>query len=176
MTSVDLLSIICKWLNEKIGYKSVQGPSNNPAPEGRYISVVLLNVHQVGEIMRPGPLSDDGTRNKYMPAVKEASIQLYEVEGDGDWLRNVQNGLQSDEFDEYVKENVAVGEGLDTGFSVWEIGDIVDNGIQDGTFYIQQKTMTFNVQFHDFIENRTGRMESVTMSMNNDKPFKIEVG
>lgn len=175
MTTVELLSIVCRWINEKLGYKAIQGPSNNPAPKGRYISVVMQNVRQVGDIMVPGPRSEDGTTNKYKTAVKVASIQLYEVEGDGDWLRNIQNGLQSDEFCEFVEKNSPELDGLDTGFSVWEIGDIVDNGFQDGTFYFQQKTMSFDAQFHDYLEHRTQRMERIEVNLNNEENLSVEV-
>ena len=62
-----------------------------------------------------------------------------------------------------------------TAAQVAKMENIVDNGFQDGTFYIQQKTMVADFQFYDFIEHTTPRMESVDLSLNNEQPFHVEV-
>lgn len=178
MTSVLLLSILCQWINSLTDsnnvplYKAIQGPSNNPAPAGRYISIVSQNVRQVGDIMVPGPKKDSDDV-KFKTAMQVMNVQFYEVEGDGEWLRDLKNRMQMQEFDEFVASHVTVESGKDNGFSVWEIGEIVDNGFQDGPYFIQQKTMTADFQFYDHIAHTTGRIESVSGTINNE-PFTVE--
>lgn len=175
MTSALLLSILCQFINGELNIKAIKGPSNNPAPsEKPYVTVYLQNVRQVGDRMIPGPVSEGNA--KFKAIMKVATVQFYGVEDDGEAIRKIQNALQSDEFDEFVSTKAEIREdGNDAGFSVWEIGDVVDNGFQDGTFYIQQKTMTADFQFYDYIEHTTPRMESVCVTFNNDNPFNIEV-
>lgn len=161
MTRNDLLTILCRFIENELHITAIKGPSNNPAPAlTPYVTVYLQNVRQVGDRMIPGPVH--GGRRKSKAYMKVATVQFYEVEGDGEAMRAIQNALQSDEFDAFVEANVEPREdGLDAGFSVWEIGDVVDNGFQDGTFFIQQKTMTADFQFFDFEEHTTPRIESV---------------
>ena len=161
MTRNELLTILCRFIENELHYKAFKGPSNNPAPVlTPYVTVYLQNVRQVGDRMIPGPASAGNAKVKAF--MKVALVQFYEVEGDGEAMRAIQNALQSDEFDAFVEANVEPREdGLDAGFSVWEIGDVVDNGFQDGTFFIQQKTMTADFQFFDYEEHTTQRIESV---------------
>ena len=172
MTVPLILSILCQYING-LGYKAVQGPSNNPAPEGMYISVVAGNVRQHGDRIIPGPAT--AADHKFKEIMKVLSVQFYEVEGDGEAIRAIQNALQSDDFDSFVESHKPANQyGLDTGFSVWEIGDIVDNTTQDGTFYIQQKTMTADFQFLDHVAHVSPRIESVNGTIN-EEPFHAEV-
>lgn len=175
MTGPILLTILCQFINTELGIRAIKGPSNNPAPAERpYVTVYLQNVRQVGDRFIPGPVS--GQESKSKAVMQVANVQFYGVEDDGETLRKIRNALQSDEFDSFVAAHVTPREdGDDAGFSVWEIGDIVDNGFQDGTFYIQQKTMVADFQFYDFIEHTTPRMESVDLSLNNEQPFHVEV-
>lgn len=161
MTGKELLTILCKYINEELHITAIKGPSNNPAPViTPYVTVYLQNVRQVGDRMIPGPVH--GGQRKSKAYMKVATVQFYEVEGDGEAMRSIQNALQSDEFDAFVEANVEPrDDGLDAGFSVWEIGDVVDNGFQDGIFFIQQKTMTADFQFFDYEEHTTQRIESV---------------
>ena len=174
MTRNDLLTILCRFVENELHFKAFKGPSNNPAPAERpYITVYLQNVRQVGDRMIPGPVH--GGQRKSKAYMKVATVQFYEVEGDGEAMREIQNALQSDEFDAFVEANVEPrDDGLDAGFSVWEIGDVVDNGFQDGTFFIQQKTMTADFQFFDYEEHTTQRIESVNGTLN-DEPISVEV-
>ena len=175
MTRNELLTIICDYVTDELGIVCIKGPSNNPAPPERpYVTVYLQNVRQVGDRFIPGPVS--GQESKSKAVMQVANVQFYGVEDDGEALRKIRNALQSDEFDSFVAAHVTPREdGDDAGFSVWEIGDIVDNGFQDGTFYIQQKTMVADFQFYDFIEHTTPRMESVDLSLNNEQQFHVEV-
>lgn len=198
MTGNDLLTILCQFINKELKIKAIKGPSNNSAPEERpYVTVYLQNVRQVGDRFIPGPVrgaqapifidggnvaatgeaaTGDVPVRKYKAVMQVANVQFYGVEDDGEALRSIRNALQSDEFDSFVATHVTPREdGDDAGFSVWEIGDIVDNGFQDGTFYIQQKTMVADFQFYDFIEHTTPRIESVDVSLNNEQPFHVEV-
>lgn len=198
MTGNDLLTILCQFINKELKIKAIKGPSNNSAPEERpYVTVYLQNVRQVGDRFIPGPVrgakapifidggnvaatgeaaTGDVPVRKYKAVMQVANVQFYGVEDDGEALRKIRNALQSYEFDSFVAAHVTPREdGDDAGFSVWEIGDIVDNGFQDGTFYIQQKTMVADFQFYDFIEHTTPRMESVDLSLNNEQPFHVEV-
>lgn len=170
MTTASILSILCQWING-LGYKAIQGPSNNPAPAGRYISVVAQGTRQHGDMLVPGPVH--GNQVKYKSSMQVLQVQLYEVEGDGEWLRDIRNRMQCDEFDAFVKSKVPASV-KDDGFEVWEIGEIVDNGFQDGTFYIQQKTMTADFQYSDYILHTTPRMESVDGTINNEQ-LHVEV-
>lgn len=178
MTSVLLLSILCQWINSITDgngnhpYKAIQGPSNNPAPAGRYISVVAQNTRQVGDVMVPGP-KKNASDVKYKTVMQVTNVQFYEVEGDGEWLRDLKNRMQLDEFGEFVAQHVVAEQGKDNGFSVWEIGEIVDNGFQDGPYYIQQRTMTADFQFYDHIVQTTERMAGVSGNINNE-PFFVE--
>jgi hypothetical protein len=198
MTGPTLLTILCQFINTELGIKAIKGPSNNSAPAERpYVTVYLQNVRQVGDRFIPGPVrgaqapifidggnvaatgeaaTGDVPVRKYKAVMQVANVQFYGVEDDGEALRKIRNALQSDEFDSFVAAHVTPREdGDDAGFSVWEIGDIVDNGFQDGTFYVQQKTMVADFQFYDFIEHTTPRMESVDLSLNNEQQFHVEV-
>ena len=198
MTRNELLTILCDFVTDELGIVCIKGPSNNPAPAERpYVTVYLQNVRQVGDRFIPGPVrsaqapifvdggnvsatgdaaTGDVPNKKYKAIMQVANVQFYGVEDDGEALRKIRNALQSDEFDAYVASHVGKrDDGDDAGFSVWEIGDIVDNGFQDGTFFIQQKTMVADFQFYDFIEHTTPRMESVDVSLNNEQPFHVEV-
>ena len=175
MTFDALLSVICQWINS-LGYKAIQTPSDNPAPSGRYIAVGIGGTRQHGDMMVPGPVSR--AEVKYKSIMQVAQVQLYEVEGDGEWLRDIRNRMNTDELDEFVNEKLPTGEdGLDNGFAVWDIGEVVDNSSQDGAFWIRQRTMTFDVQFMDYIKmtvETAPRMMSVTGKLNNE-PFNVEV-
>lgn len=171
MTRQDILSIFCRFINGN-GIKAIQGPSDNPAPKGKYISIVLGGVRQIGEKLVPGPANGKEKSKEFMQV---ATIQLYEVEGDGEALRKIRNLLQTDEFDEFVMD--AFRETSDGGFSVWDISDITDNSSQDGAFWIEQRTMTVDVQFYDRIahtDEDAPRMASVCGKLN-DTAFKAEV-
>lgn len=174
MTGPELLAILCRYING-MGIKAIQGPSNNPAPSERpYLTVYLQNVRQVGDRMIPPPVRPGETAS--IAIMKVATVQFYEVEGDGEAMRSVQNALQSDEFDAFVAQQAGTRpDGHDAGFSVWEIGEVVDNGFQDGTFFIPQKTMTAEFQFYDFIGHSEPRIESADVTLNNDQPFHVEV-
>ena len=175
MTGDMLLTILCDYVTDELGIVCIKGPSNNPAPAARpYVTVYLQHVRQVGERFIPGPVS--GQESKSKAVMQVANVQFYGVEDDGEALRSIRNALQSDEFDSFVAAHVTPREdGDDAGFSVWEIGDIVDNGFHDVTFYIRQKTMVADFQFYDFIEHATPRMESVDLSLKNEQPFHVEV-
>lgn len=175
MNRNELLTILCDFVTDELKIACIKGPSNNPAPAERpYVTVYLQNVRQVGDRMIPGPVH--GQQRKSKAFMQVANVQFYGVEDDGEALRAIRNALQSDEFDAFVSSKVtARADGNDPGFSVWEIGDIVDNGFQDGTFYIQQKTMVADFQFYDFIEHTTPRIESVDVSLNNENQFHVEV-
>ena len=175
MTGDQLLTVLCDYVTDELGLVCIKGPSNNPAPAERpYLTAYLQNVRQVGDRMVPGPVS--AQRTKKVAITKVATVQFYEVEGDGEAMRSLQNAIQSDGFDAYVAEHVGTrDDGYDGGFSVWTIGDVVDNGFQDGTFYIRQKTMTADFQFFDYVEHTTPRMESVDMDFNERNTYHAEV-
>lgn len=171
MTNANILAIICQWING-LGYKAIQSPSNGPAPAGRHIAVALGNNRQEGRIMVPGPVN--AGQAKYKSLMIVSNVQLYEVEGDGQWLSDIRARLQTGEIDNFVESHTTPQAGKDVGFSVWEVGEIIDNGFQDGPFYIRQKTMAFDIQHYDHIVHSTGRMESVSGKISN-KPFYVEV-
>ena len=82
MTGKELLTILCKYINEELHITAIKGPSNNPAPViTPYVTVYLQNVRQVGDRMIPGPVH--GGRRKSKAYMKVATVQFYEVEGDG---------------------------------------------------------------------------------------------
>ena len=171
MTRSDILSVFCRFLNRN-GVKAIQGPSDNPAPKGTHVAVTMGGVRQIGEILVPGPANGKEKSKEFMQV---ATVQLYEVEGDGEALRKVRNLLQTDEFDEFVMD--AFSETADGGFAVWDISDITDNSSQDGAFWIEQRAMTVDVQFYDRIAHTdeiAPRMESVSGTIN-DTAFKAEV-
>lgn len=168
MTRQDILSAICRFINGN-GIKAIQGPSDNPAPKGSYVSITMGGVRQVGETLVPGPANGKKKSKEFMQV---ATVQLYEVEGDGEALRKIRNLLQTDEFDEFVMD--AFGGTSDGEFAVWDISDITDNSSQDGAFWIEQRTMTVDVQFYDRIAHAAPRMNSVCGKLN-DTAFKAEV-
>lgn len=173
MTREELLSAFCRFING-LGYKAVKGPTDNPAPLGCYISVVLGGVRQVGDMFIPGPANG---KEKVRETMQVATVQFYEVEGDGERLRDIRNRLQGDEFDKFVKAEFPETAGQDNKFSVWDISDITDNSSQDGPFWIEQRTMTADVQFYDHLahtDENSPRMLGVSGNLN-DTSFKAEV-
>lgn len=171
MTRSDILSVFCRFLNGN-GVKAIQGPSDNPAPKGRHVAVTMGGVRQIGEKLVPGPANGKEKAKEFMQV---ATVQLYEVEGDGEALRKVRNLLQTNDFDAFVRKSFPEAE--DGGFAVWDISDITDNSSQDGAFWIEQRTMSVDVQFYDRIahtDETAPRMESVSGTIN-DTAFKAEV-
>lgn len=174
MTSDDIKSVICMWLNS-LGYKAIKAPSNNPAPAGRHIALNLTSTRQWGDMLIPGPRRDEKSPKKHKAVMQVSQVQLYEVEGDGDWLRDIRNRIVDGQLGRYVSGQFkSTEDGRDTGFSVWEIGDIVDNGMQDGAYWIDQKTMTFDVQFNDYLEHDALSILSVSGTANGED-FSVSV-
>lgn len=173
MTSDLIKSLLCQWLNSR-GYKAIKAPSDNPAPAGRYISVNIGNVRQHGDMFIPGPVDEAAETPKYKSIMQVASVTLYEVEGEGEWLRDIRNRLQTDEFVEFAADRIEKEPGKDNSISVWELGEIVDNSSQDGGYWIRQRTMSFDVQFLDHIEHNVLRMASVDFELQENNSFEVE--
>lgn len=169
MTSEMIRSVICEWINS-MGIVAIQSPTNTPAPSGLHIAVSTQGVRPHGSFMKRG-VKGEGRANAMQYV---ATIQLYEVEGDGDTLRMVRNSLETHDFDAFIAIKFPDTIDGESKFSVWEIGEIQDNSSQDGQYFIKQNTMTFDVQFNDFIENNTERMNSVTGKINNET-LNVEV-
>lgn len=168
MSIQELLSVICQWINS-LGYKAIQAPSDNPAPAGKYISVGVGTVLQHGEMLIPSPIKETSTVSKKNKSVMHvAQIQLYEVEGDGEALRRIKDLLQLDEFDEFVKSHTQSTPAQDNGFSVWNIGEIIDNSGLDGAYWVNQKILGFDVQFYDYLQHNTQKIKSVKGKRNNE--------
>lgn len=169
MTAADIRSTVCAWI-DSLGYKAVQAYQNTPAPHGLHIAVSVQGVRPYGSLMKRG-VKGKGKANAMQYV---ATVQLYEVEGEGDALRRIRTSLETDDFATFVAARFPDTENGEARFSVWEVGEIQDNSSQDGIYFIKQKTMTFDVQFNDFIENKTERIMSVNGEIEND-PFKVEV-
>lgn len=162
--SLNLMKIFARWIEKEIGCKAVISPTNNPAPKGEHIAIAMTNIRQEGDPFIPPPKRSAEDKH-YIAYMYVAQVQFYEVEGNGNSIRKLRNSFHSDRFDDFVAEQTK-DDSLDFGFSIWNIGDIVDNGTQDGTYYIPQKTLTIDFQFYDYEESSVENMQSVTMDLN----------
>ena len=170
--SLKLMKIFARWIEKEIGLEAVIGPTNNPAPKGEHIAIAMTNIRQEGDPFIPPPKRSAEDKH-YIAYMYVAQVQFYEVEGNGSSIRKLRNSFHSDRFDDFVAKQTK-DDSLDFGFSIWSIGDIVDNGTQDGTYYISQKTLVVDFQFYDYEESTAENMQSVTMELNN-KTLTIEV-
>lgn len=138
MTIDGIKAAICTWLNTNNLGPAIATPTSNPAPEGKYIAVRDLGVDQFGEPLRakPGNVANANDA-KFLMVV---DIVMTEVEGDGDTLRKIRNKMQLKEFRTWAESQ---------GFTIWDIGSIMNNDTADGEFWIKQKSFTFGVNFVD---------------------------
>lgn len=139
MTVEQLKTALCTWINGlQLGCPAIVTPTSNPAPAGKYIAVRDLGVEQYGEPLRAAPsdvADENDTRFIYV-----ADMVVTEVEGKGDTLREIRNRLQLPVFREWAEGQ---------GFSVWDIGPVMNNDMAEGEFWVKQKSFTFGVNFVD---------------------------
>lgn len=166
MTVFDIKDIVCLWLSSH-GYSAVKAPTSKPAAGGTYVSVAVGDIFQDGSAMMPPPGKQDIVFQHI------ATVNLYEVYGDGEVLRNIKNLLQTDDFDNFANSRFQIDE-KDRSLSVWETGDIEETSRKDGDFWITEKALSFQVAFNDFIEIKTTTIKSVEGNVN-EEHFKTSL-
>lgn len=155
MTITDIKSNICTWLNSNSLGPAIVTPTSNPAPQGKYIAVRDLGVDQHGEPLRAKPGATANANDAKFLMVAE--LVMTEVEGDGDTLREIRNRMQLPDFRSWAESQ---------GFTIWEIGSIMNNDTVDGEFWIKQKSFTFGVNFVDDIKSSSVRALGAGVKIN----------
>lgn len=156
----DIKKAFCLWINKWHGGEPVAivSPSDHEAPSGTYIAVRDLGVESFGRPMtsRPGAVADQNpTRFLYV-----VSLLITEVEGSGDLLRSIRNEMLLENFREYAEKN---------GFTLWTVGDIANNDMEVGKFWVRQKSFGVSVNFTDVVMRSHEKAESVGLEINDMK-------
>lgn len=163
MSFQDIQKAVCAWITSR-GFTSVMSPASTPAPAGNYFSVSISDTRHYGHRTNPGPAKEGETKHEVAQYV--ATVSVHEVEGDGENLRSIRNGIESDAFDEFIQSRFASEDSEDRAFSVWDVSDIQDLSSKDGDFWIRQSVFTFDVHFNDFFDHAALPMESVNLDLN----------
>lgn len=153
----DIKKAVCFWINTWHGGDPVAivTPSDHEAPSGTYIAVRDLGVENFGRPLKPPPGSradENPTRFLYV-----AELQITEVEGAGELLRSIRNEMLLENFREYAEKN---------GFTLWTVGDIVNNDMEVGKFWVRQKSFGVSVNFTDVVMRSHEKAESVGLEIN----------
>ncbi len=157
MTITQIKSLLCTWLNTNNLGPAIVTPTSNPAPSGKYIAVRDLGVDQFGAPIKskPGIVADTNDTS----LMKVAAIVMTAVEGEGDTLREIRKRMQLPAFRSWAETQ---------GFTIWDIGSIMNNDTADGEFWIRQKSFTFGVNFVDNIKSSAVRVLGVGVKINGD--------
>lgn len=157
MTIDSIKSLLCTWLNTNNLGPAIVTPTSNPAPQGKYIAVRDLGVEQFGAPIKAKPGNvDDANDTSFMQV---ADIVMTEVEGEGDTLREIRNRMQLPAFRSWAETQ---------GFTIWDIGSIMNNDAADGEFWIRQKSFTFGVNFVDKVKSSAVRAAATGIEINGD--------
>lgn len=163
MTIDDIKMAVCTWLNTNSLGPAMVTPTSNPAPEGKYIAVRDLGVDQFGRPIKANPGNvADANDTSFMQV---ADIIVTEVEGEGDTLREIRNRMQLPAFRTFAEGQ---------GFTVWDIGSIMNNDTADGEFWIRQKSFTFKAQFVDKVKSSAVRALAAGVEIN-DEHVEVEI-
>ena len=169
MTLDDIKTAICNWISDK-GEQTLKLPTNSAAVPGRYFAVGINHIGQYGTTTTPPP-SEYGVNKRVAQYV--ATVVVHEVAGSGDKLREFRNDFGSEEFLQFVRKRFnTLNDGLDHAFSVWDIGDIVEETINDSDFYIQQYVVSFRLCFNDFIDDNKKRILSASGTIGPDDFYR----
>lgn len=155
MTITQIKSLVCTWLNTNNLGPAIVSPTSTPAPSGKYIAVRDLGVDQFGAPIKAKPGSVADTNNTSFMQV--ADIVMTEVEGEGDTLREIRNRMQLPAFRTWAESH---------GFTIWDIGSIMNNDTADGEFWIRQKSFTFGVNFVDKVKSSAVRALEAGVKIN----------
>lgn len=157
----EIKAFFCRVINGwGLGVKAIQTPTNKPAPNGTYIAVRDSYIEQHGMPLTPAP----GQNNK-QTFLQLLGLVITEVEGNGYFLREIRNCLQTESF-----RVLAESEGL----SLWSMGEIQVNNFQDGDFWIRQSFFNLRVEFSDTLEYNAERIHSFDGTIN-DAEIKMEL-
>ena len=169
MTTDDIKTCIANWITDA-GFVAVKLPTNTAAQNGKYFAVGVNHLTQYGNTTKPSP-SEALTHKRVAQYV--ATVVVHEVAGSGDTLRKLRNDFGSEEFLAFVRGRFNVlNDELDHAFSVWDIGDIVDETINDSDFFIQQYVLSFRVSFNDFIDDNKRKVLSASGTVGPDDFYK----
>lgn len=157
MTIDSIKSLLCTWLNTNNLGPAIVTPTSKPAPSGKYIAVRDLGVDQFGAPIKskPGIVADTDDTS----FMQVADIVMTEVEGEGDTLREIRNRMQLPAFRSWAETQ---------GFTIWDIGSIMNNDAADGKFWIRQKSFTFGVNFVDKVKSSAVRAAATGIEINGD--------
>lgn len=155
MTITQIKSLVCTWLNTNNLGPAIVTPTSNPAPSGKYIAVRDLGVDQFGAPIKAKPGSVANTNDTSFMQV--ADIVMTEVDGEGDTLREIRNRMQLPAFRTWAESQ---------GFTIWDIGSIMNNDTADGEFWIRQKSFTFGVNFVDKVKSSSVRALEAGVKIN----------
>jgi hypothetical protein len=163
MTIDGIKKAVCTWLNSNGFGPAMVTPTSAPAPEGKYIAVRDLGVEQFGRHIKARPGNVENENNASFMQV--ADIVMTEVEGEGDTLREIRNRMQLPAFRTWAEGQ---------GFTIWDIGSIMNNDTADGEFWIRQKSFTFQAQFVDEVASSAVRALAAGVEINGE-PVEVEI-
>jgi hypothetical protein len=146
MTEAGLEKALCSLLSS-LGLKAVRTRECKEAPQGCYYSVGVSSVDPVGKLH--ACMSSTGAYQY------SATVVVWEVEGTGEGIRAFAQAVDSAEFRTTAEE---------LGFSIWDIGSIMDMSTLDGAFWIRQKRMEVLCAFSDIVQGNQASILSVEAS------------
>lgn len=161
----DVKKRVCTWINSlDVEVQAIVTPTSHEAPAGRYIAVRDLGVNQFGRPLKaePGTVANENDTH----FIYTVDLVITEVEGEGDKLREIRALMQLPPFRDYASEQ---------GFTLWSIGDIVNNDMADGEFWIRQKAFNVTVNFVGSVKYSAVRAQSAGIAVNGNDEFEVTI-
>ena len=160
----DIKKRVCTWINSlDKGVPAIVTPTSHQAPEGRYIAVRDLGVDQFGRPIKAKPGNVANANDTSF--VYTVDLAVTEVDGEGDTLREIRALMQLDTFRSWADTQ---------GFTLWTIGDIMNNDMADGDFWIRQKSFIVKVNFVNNIKSSGVRALAAGVEVN-DEAVDVEI-
>ena len=166
----EIKKCISNFLNTK-GYKTIVAPTNNAAPKGKYFSVSNSIVSDYGSKMFNREVAD-GKDTIYESIHQNImGIVIHEIDGDGEDLRQIKHLLQTNEFNDHVKNWFSDEEEphKNNAFTILDFQSISDLTTLDGDFFVQQYVFEFNIIFNDYVAQEVnGITEGIELDLNDE--------
>lgn len=155
----DIYQKIYNWvyfvINTENGFEIpiIQSRQNTPAPESTYIVIDrIVEVIQIGRVIKNYP-PDETTGKAKVSNDYEGTLEIWEIDGEGDYLRMLINSLERQEIQNiYFAEELLVNRGV--------IG-ITNIPRLDNEHWTEQAMLEMKIGFADVTTEQSGWIETV---------------
>lgn len=155
----DIYQKIYNWvyyvINTENGFKIpiVQSRQNTPAPEGTYIVIDrIVEMIQIGRAIKKYP-PDETTGKTKISNDYEGTLEIWEIDGEGNFLRILINSLERQEIqNEYFTKELIVNRGV--------IG-ITNIPRLDNEYWTEQAMFEMRIGFADTTTEQSSWIDTV---------------